>query len=88
MALRKLTAVVPVCALLALAAPVASANAQTTPVAASPASSIPCFPFPAFCNANGDPVGTLSQPYSFLIPLFRQLFGPPASPPSGAGGSS
>jgi hypothetical protein len=85
MTLRRLAATLPVIAVLALAGPVAGANATTTPTP-SPAPSVPCFPFPAFCNANGDPVGTLPSPYSFLIPFFHQLyFGPvkfPSLPPA------
>jgi hypothetical protein len=80
MALRKLATTLPVIAALALAGPVAGAGAQTTTATTSPASSVPCFPFPAFCNASGNPVGPLSYPYTFLIPFFHQLyFGPPAS---------
>jgi hypothetical protein len=79
MALRKLAATAPVIAALALAGPVAGADAQVRTVTTSPASSVPCFPFPAFCNAHGDPVGTLPGPYSFLIPFFHQLFSKPGS---------
>ena len=50
MTIRKLVSVVPVIAVLALAAPVASANAQTTAVTPS---AIPCYPYPAFCGPNG-----------------------------------
>jgi hypothetical protein len=48
---------------------------------------VPCFPFPAFCNATGEPVAQLPHPYSYLIPLFRQLFGGRVSPPSVGGAS-
>jgi hypothetical protein len=48
--IRKLVSVVPVIAVLALAAPVASANAQTTAVSPS---AIPCYPYPAFCGPGG-----------------------------------
>jgi hypothetical protein len=77
---RKLAATAPVIALMALAGPVAGAHAQTPPVTPSPAPSVPCFPFPAFCNAHGDPVGTLASPYSYLIPFFQQLFSRPGIP--------
>lgn len=43
MAIRKLVAVAPVIAALALAGPVASANAAP----------VPCYPYPAFCGVNG-----------------------------------
>jgi hypothetical protein len=79
MTLRKLAAAAPVIAVLALAGPVTGAGAQTTTATPSPAPSVPCFPFPAFCNAHGDPVGTLPNPYSFLIPFFHQLFYGPGS---------
>jgi hypothetical protein len=82
MALRKLAAIAPVIAVLSLAAPVAGANAQTTPIAGS---AIPCFPFPAFCNAQGEPTVPLAYPYAYLIPLFRGIFG---TPPSVAGSPS
>jgi hypothetical protein len=77
MTLRKLAATAPVIAALALVGPVAGADAQITTATPSPAPSVPCFPFPAFCNASGDPVGTLPSPYSFLIPFFHQLFSKP-----------
>jgi hypothetical protein len=54
MALRKLAAVTPVIAALALASPVAGASAATT--AGSPGSMVPCYPYPAFCGSNGKPV--------------------------------
>jgi hypothetical protein len=85
MALRKLAAVAPVIAVLSLAAPVAGANALTTPVVASPAPSVPCFPFPAFCNAQGQPTVPLAYPYTFLIPFFHGLY---ATPPTVVGSSS
>jgi hypothetical protein len=56
MAVRKL-AVLPIAAVLALAAPVASANSATSPSTnrlANPAG-IPCYPYPAFCGASGQP---------------------------------
>jgi hypothetical protein len=56
MSLRKLAALVPVTAALALAVPVASASAQTiSPAPGSPQSAIPCYPYPAFCGPNGQP---------------------------------
>jgi hypothetical protein len=85
MALRKLAAIAPAIAVLSLAAPVAGANALTTPVVASPAPSVPCFPFPAFCNAQGQPTVALSYPYAFLIPFFQGLYG---TPPIATGSSS
>jgi hypothetical protein len=73
MVLRKLAAVVPVIAALALAVPVAGASAQTT--AAPPASQIPCYPYPAFCGPGGQPWFPLQPsppttlPFPGLIPL-------------------
>jgi hypothetical protein len=71
MALRRLAAVVPVIAALALTAPVAGASAQTTPAPGSPGSMIACYPEPAFCGPNG-------APWYPFFPL--QL-----TPPSGGG---
>jgi hypothetical protein len=86
MALRKLAAVAPVIAVLSFAGPLAGANAQTTPVVTSPAPAVPCFPFPAFCNAQGQPTGPLAYPYSYLITLFHGLFA--TTPPVVAGSPS
>jgi hypothetical protein len=62
MNIRKLLGLVPVVAVLALAAPVASASASTTPVS-TPGSQIPCYPYPAFCGPNGQP--WFGIPYTF-----------------------
>jgi hypothetical protein len=84
MTLRKLTRIVPVVAVLALAAPVAAASAATTP-ATGPAA-IPCYPYPAFCGPNGQPWWQLPQPIGFPI-QFPPLLGPlpfnplPVGPP-------
>jgi hypothetical protein len=77
MVLRKLAAVAPVIAALALAVPVAGASAQTT-AAPSPAS-IPCYPYPAFCGPGGQPWFPLqpSPPASFPFPGLIQLPGLP-----------
>jgi hypothetical protein len=75
MALRKITAVVPVIAALALAAaPVAGASAKTAPAAGSPGSTIPCYPYPAFCGPNGTPWFSFSP--SQYSPLTNPAFGP------------
>ena len=71
MTLRKLVGVVPVIAVLALAAPVASASAQTTPLPGP--GSIPCYPYPAFCGPNGQPWWTF--PFQFPS-LTKPHFGP------------
>lgn len=55
MALRKLAAVAPVIAALALGVPVAGASAQTSPAPGSPGSMIACYPYPAFCGPGGTP---------------------------------
>jgi hypothetical protein len=73
--IRKLASVVPVVAVLAVAAPVATASAQTTPLPGP--SSIPCYPYPAFCGPNGQPWFSFSWP--FQIPSFTPTtphFGP------------
>jgi hypothetical protein len=67
MALRKLAAVVPAVAAVALAAPVAAANASPPPTAS------PCYPIPAFCTGHGQAVNGLQYPYTYLVPLFQQL---------------
>ena len=69
MTLRRLVGVVPVIAVLALAAPVASASAQTAP-GSGPGSMIPCYPYPAFCGPSGQPWFSSS-----LFP-FSSLTGP------------
>ena len=79
MTLRNLAAAVPVIAALALAAPVASASAQTTVTVPNPAPSVPCFPLPFLCNAQGDQVGSLPYPYSFLATFFHQLYSSPGT---------
>jgi hypothetical protein len=61
--IRKLVSVVPVIAVLALAAPVANAGAQT----AGP-SAIPCYPEPAFCGPNGQPWFPLFQFQPLTLP--------------------
>jgi hypothetical protein len=53
MALRKLAAVAPVIAVLALAVPATGASAATAPAPGPPSSIIPCYPYPAFCGPNG-----------------------------------
>ena len=63
MSIRKLVSVVPVVAVLALAAPVATASAQAT----GP-SSIPCYPYPAFCGPNGQPWFSFTWPYQIPTP--------------------
>jgi hypothetical protein len=55
MALRKLAALVPVVAVLAIAGPVAGATAATTAATGSPGAAIPCYPYPAFCGPGGTP---------------------------------
>jgi hypothetical protein len=78
MTLRKLAGVVPAIAVLALAAPVASASAQTTAIpGAAAASGIPCYPYPALCNAGGQP--WFSSPLSSLF-LSQLPFSPFAAP--------
>ena len=75
MALRKLAAVVPAVAAVALAAPVA-ASASRPPTAS------PCYPIPAFCTDQGQAVDGLQYPYTYLVPLFQQLnAGTGAAPP-------
>jgi hypothetical protein len=80
MALRKIAAVVPVIAMLALAVPVAGASPQSTPSPGSPGSMIACYPYPAFCGPNGTP--WLS---SFGVPSFPFQYSPPTNPSFGPG---
>jgi hypothetical protein len=68
MTLRKLAAVVPAIAVLALAAPVASASAQSAPPPGSPGSVIPCYPYPAFCGPSGQPWGYPFFPFPITNP--------------------
>jgi hypothetical protein len=79
MALRKLAAVVPVIAALALAVPVAGASAQATAAPGSPESMIPCYPYPAFCGPGGQPWFPLqpSPPAALPVPGLVQLPGLP-----------
>jgi hypothetical protein len=64
--LRKIVGLVPVIAVLALAAPVANASAATTAVS-GPGSMIPCYPYPAFCGPNGQP--WFSFPFQLPLPI-------------------
>jgi hypothetical protein len=73
MVLRKLAAVAPVIAALALAVPVAGASAQTT-AAPSPAL-IPCYPYPAFCGPGGQPWFPLQPPTALPFPGLPSLPG-------------
>ena len=76
MAIRKLMAVVPVVAALAVIAPVASANADTTPATSASTSTIPCYPYPAFCSVDG----TQLAPIPSWWPLAPKNQSVPATP--------
>jgi hypothetical protein len=52
---HRLIAALAVTGALAVAGPVAGASATTGAVASS-TSSVPCYPFPAWCGSNGQPV--------------------------------
>jgi hypothetical protein len=73
MNLPKLAAVAPVIAVLALSAPVATASAAVPP--GTPGSQIPCYPFPAFCTPNGQPLAPWPFPFAFPAALFAALAG-------------
>jgi hypothetical protein len=76
MTLRRLVGVVPVIAVLALAAPVASASAQTAP-GSGPGSMIPCYPYPAFCGPSGQPWFSPLAPITIpTLPAGGFHFGP------------
>ena len=74
MTLRKLATVLPVVAVLALTGPVAGASAQTpADAAATPGSSIPCYPFPAWCDANGQALTPWPFRFQFPAALLAKL---------------
>ena len=75
MALRKLAALVPVVAVLAIAGPVAGASAETTAATGSPGAMIPCYPYPAFCGPGGTP----------WLQYFGSQLGFPTAPAFGSG---
>jgi hypothetical protein len=71
---HRLIAAVAVAGALAVAGPVAGAGATTTaPATPGTTSSVPCYPFPAWCDSNGQP--------SPLAPWWvRQALGLPPAP--------